>query len=96
LFSVHITDRYGKERVPFPERGRSQEEVLQRLLDPPSWTNSVLVFVERNGRQAAVAFADKPPSDQQAEVVLVFLVLPDDWRASFVDSRHRLSDGGTA
>lgn len=89
-FEVHIHDLYGVGLPSYPKRGQSQEQVLRLLLDPPPWTDSVLVFAETTGWQVVVAFTVRALSHPDLLVVLDILAVPDQWRMYFVDSRHRL------
>jgi hypothetical protein len=80
VFTVRVHNRTGDSRDPFPERRRSEEQVLARLTDLPRWTDSVLVFDEVSGRQVVLAFVNRPQSQRANRVVLDMLVVPERWR----------------
>jgi len=82
LYVVHVHSRHGRTREPFPERGRTREQVLARLADPPQWTNSVLVFDEDTRQQLVIAFVNRTTSKAEHRVALDLLVAPDAWRTA--------------
>ena len=87
MFDVHVHDVSARIRKGFPELGRTRAQMLARIVDPPPWTDTVMVFDQRTGRQLVVAFVNRPASAATGRVVLDLLVFPDAWRA---DLAHAL------
>jgi hypothetical protein len=81
MFSIHIADQYGCTHPGYPERRRTLDQVLDRIADPPDWTDCLLVFDERTGCQLAVAFRDRPLSRTEHRPILDLLAIPDEWIA---------------
>lgn len=84
MFSIHITDQYGCTHPGYPERRRTLDQVLDRIANPPDWTDCLLVFDERTGRQLVVAFRDRPGSRTEDRPVLDLLAIPDRWTVELV------------